>query len=241
MKITQRLRTRRFVFATPLLVAGLVGTGVAYRHSLSIGFQPDGSIMISTGQALRPAGEHIEVSDRPLGMVLSPSGALLAVVTGANFGTRSLHIIDVPGQTLKQSISIGNSFVGVDFSPAGETLYVGGGASNDVKFFTQQATGLFAANGTLAIPDAAPSGLTLNGNGTLLYVALNLANQVAVIDTATRAIVARVPVGTYPYTAVMSADGSKLYVSNWGGKLPGPTGFTDGMFPVVVDRRTRIP
>ena len=39
----------------------------------------------------------------------------------------------------------------------------------------------------------------------------------------------------------MSADGSKVYVSNWGGRVPGPTDFTDGMFPVVVDPRTGIP
>ena len=39
----------------------------------------------------------------------------------------------------------------------------------------------------------------------------------------------------------MSADGSKVYVSNWGGKVPGPADFTDGMFPVVVDPRTGIP
>ena len=93
----------------------------------------------------------------------------------------------------------------------------------------------------LPIAGAAPSGLTLNGNGSRLYVALNQAHQVAVIDTATRAIVTRIPVGTYPYTTVMSADGSKVYVSNWGGKVPGPADFTDGMFPVVVDRRTGIP
>ena len=68
-----------------------------------------------------------------------------------------------------------------------------------------------------------------------------MTNQVAVIDTATNTVVQRVPVGTYPYTTVVSADGSKVYVSNWGGKVPGPTDFTDGMFPVVVDRRTGIP
>ena len=158
-----RLRTRHFLIALSLFIAGLVGTGVAHRRSLSIGFQPDGSIVIPTGQALTPAGDHIEVSDRPLGMVLSPNGALMAVVTGANFGTRSLHIIDVNLRTLKQSISIGNSFVGVDFSPAGDKIYVGGGASNDVKFFTLQPTGLFVADGTLPIAGAAPSGLTLNG------------------------------------------------------------------------------
>ena len=54
-------------------------------------------------------------------------------------------------------------------------------------------------------------------------------------------ILTRVPVGIHPYTAVISADDSKVYVSNWGGKVPGPEDFTDGMFPAVVDRRTGIP
>jgi YVTN family beta-propeller protein len=87
----------------------------------------------------------------------------------------------------------------------------------------------------------APSGLSLSLYGCLLYVALNQTNEVAVIDTATSAIVRRVPVGTYPYTTVVSADGSKVYVTNWGGKVPGASDFTDGMNPVVVDRRTGIP
>ena len=40
---------------------------------------------------------------------------------------------------------------------------------------------------------------------------------------------------------MISGDGAKVYVSNWGGKVLGATDFTDGMFPVVVDQRTGIP
>ena len=232
---------RRLLFALPVVFVGLLGTGYAISHSPLVGLQADGSYRIPNGQALTPAGDHVEVSDRPLGMVLSPDGALMAVTTGANFGTRSLHIIDAKANTLKQSISIGNSFVGVQFSPSGDRIYVGGGASNDVKFFKLGAGGAYAADGTLAISGAAPSGLARNADGSLIYVALNLANQVAVINTVTRAIVTRVPVGTYPYTVVMSADGSKVYVSNWGGKIPGPGDVTDEQNPVVVDARTGIP
>jgi YVTN family beta-propeller protein len=235
------VRNRRLVFAVPLVILGLMGTAAALSRRAVVGVQSDGSVLIPTGQALTPAGDHIEVSDRPLGMVLSPNGAVMAVATGSNFGTRSLHIIDVHASVLKQSISIGNSFVGVAFSPAGDRIYVGGGASNDVKFFALGPGGTFVADGTIPIAGAAPSGLARNADGSRIYVALNMANQVAVIDTAARTIVARIPVGTYPYTAVLSADESKLYVSNWGGKIPGPGDVTDGLFPVVVDERTGIP
>jgi YVTN family beta-propeller protein len=235
------IRNLRFLVFVLLFVAIIAGSALALMRSVSIGVQPDGSIVVPNGLALTPAGDHLEVSDRPLGMALSPDGNLMAVVTGSNFGTRSLHIIDMASKTLKQSLSIGSSFVGLAFSPAGDKIYVGGGSGNNVRFFVAMPNGLFAADGTITIAGAAPSGLSRNADGSRLYVALNQTNQVAVIDTATRAILTRIPVGTYPYTTVMSGDGSRVYVSNWGGKIPGPGDFTDGMFPVVVDRRTGIP
>src|SRR5215471_10547431 len=166
-----------------VLTIGIAATGYAIGRSVLVGRQQNGSIVVPNGQTLTPAGTHIEVNDRPLGMVVSPNGGLLAVVTGSNFRPRALHLIDLNTRTLKQTIAIANSFVGVAFSPAGDTIYVGGGASNDVKVFTSNATGVFAPNGTIPISGGSePSGLSLNPTGTRLYVALNMAHQVAVID-----------------------------------------------------------
>ncbi|MEP7306158.1 MAG: bifunctional YncE family protein/alkaline phosphatase family protein [Acidobacteriota bacterium] len=235
-------RPVRRLIAMLTIAAGISATAFAVRQRIEVGVQQDGRILVPNGQTLTPTGTHIEVNDRPLGMVVSPNGSLLAVVTGSNFNPRALHLIDLNTRALKQTISIANSFVGVAFSPNGDRIYVGGGASNDVKIFSAAANGNFAADGTIPISGtSAPSGLTLDANGARLYVALNMTNEVAVIDTTTRTILRRVPVGTYPYTAVISADGSKVYVSNWGGVVPAPGDFTDGMFPVVVDRRTGIP
>src|SRR5499426_2639871 len=233
------VRDRR-VFASAIVSFGLIAVVSALKSSAPVGVQPDGRIFVPTGQTLTPAGTHIEVNDRPLGMVKSPNGSLLAVVTGSNFNSRALHIIDLQTGTLKQTIAISNSFVGVAFNPAGDVIYVGGGPSNDVKIF-KATNGVFAAAGTIPISGGPqPSGLTINANGSRLYVALNQTHEVGVIDTATRAVT-RVKVGIYPYTAVISADGRKVYVSNWGGKVPGPSDFTDGQNPVVVDPRTGIP
>src|SRR5499427_2500775 len=235
------MRSRTFgrVAITLIVTVGIGTTVVAVRNRL-VGEQQDGIILVPTGQQLTPAGTHIEVNDRPLGMVVSPDGSLLAVATGSNFGTRALHIIDVQSRTMKQRIGIPNSFVGVAFTPDGNTIYVGGGASNDIKIF-KATNGVFAAAGMIPISGGPqPSGLSLNGDGSRLYVALNQTNEVAVIDTATKAVT-RVKTGTYPYTTVVSADSRKVYISNWGGKIPGPGDFTDGQNPVIVDQRTGIP
>jgi YVTN family beta-propeller protein len=225
-----------------LVALPLVAMAFAVRTVAVVGVQPDGTILVPNGQQLTPAGAHLEVNDRPLGMVLSPDRHLLAVVTGSNFNPRALHLVDADTFTLKQTIAIANSFVGVAFSPSGRQIYVGGGASNDVKLFAAAPSGTFAAAGTIPVSGgAAPSGLSLSPDGSRLYVALNMTHEVAVIDTATNTILGRIAVGIYPYTTVQSADGSKVYVTNWGGKVPGATDFTDGSFPVVIDQRTGIP
>jgi len=237
-----RIQPKRLAVGTVVMVAAFAAAVAAHNKSFfTVGAQDDGSYVVPNGQRLTPAGSQIEVKDRPLGMVLSPDRRTIAVVTGSNFGQRALHLIDAASQTLTQTIALSNSFVGVGFTPSGKRIYVGGGASNDVKIFDAAADGTFAAAGTIPIARAEPSGLSISPDGSRVYVALNMTNEVAVIDTATNTIVTRVGVGTYPYTTVVSADGSKVYVTNWGGRIPGPTDFTDGMFPVVVDPRTGIP
>jgi YVTN family beta-propeller protein len=241
MRTATGLRNPRFIVVVLLLLGLLPASVYAGMRLFSAGVQPDGSIVVPTGQILTPAGRHIEVNDRPLGMVVSPSGTLLAVVTGSNFSPRALHIIDMPSKALKQTIPVGDSFVGVDFSPSGDKIYVGGGTNNNVAIFTLAPDGNFVPEISISIPSSAPSGLRVSRDGSKLYVALNTAHQVAVIDTATRSVITRVAVGIHPYTTMVSADGSKVYVSNWGGRVPGPTDVTDGMFPIVVDPRTGIP
>jgi len=190
-----RSRTSGRAAITLIVTLGIGTTVLAVRH-LVVGVQQDDSILVPTGQMLTPAGTLIDVNDRPLGMAVSPDNSLLAVVTGSNFSARALHLIDVQARTLKQTIAISNSFVGVAFNPGGDTIYVGGGPSNDIKIF-KATNGVFAAAGTIPISGGPqPSGLTLNADGSRLYVALNQTNEVAVINTATKALVTRVKAGT---------------------------------------------
>jgi YVTN family beta-propeller protein len=228
-------RSVRYLFIALLVAAA---SFAVFRHQ-TIGRQADGSILIPTGQLLRPAGTHITVNDRPLGMSLSPDGRTLAVATGSNFNPNALHLIDVATKTVIQTVGLKSSFVGVSFNKAGDTIYVGGNTNNDVPVLKKQADGTFALSTSFNMASSAPSGLSLSPDDKTVYVALNLRHTLGVIDVATGKIV-EVPVGTYPYGTLATPDGTRVYVSNWGGRRPGPNDPTDGTTPVIVDPRTGI-
>jgi YVTN family beta-propeller protein len=70
----------------------------------------------------------------------------------------------------------------------------------------------FAAGARISFP----AGSALSPDGRFLYVACNGDESLAVIDTASLGVVKQVEVGYFPYGVVVSQDGSKILVSNWG-------------------------
>jgi YVTN family beta-propeller protein len=231
-------QVRHFKVLVLLYTSLTIATAAAVTLAV-VGQQPNGSVLLPNGQTITPAGIQLEVNDRPLGVVITPDGRQAAVATASNFQSRALHFIDLATRSIAQTISIGNSFVGLAFTADGNTLYVGGGADNDVKIFTRASGGPWTQQPRIVISSAAPSGLSLSPSGDKVYVALNRGHALGIIDVATRAVT-RVPTGAFPYSALVAKDGQKVYVSNWGGRLPLPGDATDGTNPVVVDPATGI-
>ena len=61
-----------------------------------------------------------------------------------------------------------------------------------------------------------PAGMQLSPDGRFLYVACNADNSIAVIDVYQNAVVKQVPAGYFPYGIALSADGQRIYTTNWG-------------------------
>src|SRR5437588_9872562 len=233
---------RRRAVADIAAVSVVCLAAIATEHAITayVGRQPDGSYIIPSGQRLTPAGHHIEVSDRPLGMRLSPDVSLMVVSTGSNFASRAIHVIDVPRQTVIQIIPVKDSFVGIAFSSDGRKLFIGGGSADNIRIFARDRGGRFQDDGAISIPQSAPSGIAVSPDDSTLYVALNRRHTVAIVDLRTRSV-KQVPVGSYPYTTAITADGSKVYITNWGGRRPRKDDLADYYAPVVVAPDTGIP
>ena len=93
-----------------------------------------------------------------------------------------------------------------------------------IKVFGVGKDGKVAGLFTMPLPPAnaprrkaeIPAGLAVSRDGKRLYVALNLSNRLAELDTATGKVLRLWDVGVAPYDVVLA--GHKAYVSNWGGR-----------------------
>ncbi|MEJ2705672.1 MAG: beta-propeller fold lactonase family protein [Sedimentisphaerales bacterium] len=212
-------------------------------------------------QVLTPTGIQVELPGmRPQAVALSPDGRLLAT----SGKTRQLVLIDPQTGQIRQRVELPSSkardpnvvssqilepdksgqlsFTGLIFSPHGSRIYLSN-VDGDVKVFRVgddgQVEGLFS----IALPPAdapwrkeeIPAGLAISRDGRRLYVALNLSNHLAEVDTATGKLLRSWPVGVAPYDVVLVRD--KIYVSNWGGRVPDEDSLTG---PAGQGMRVRV-
>jgi YVTN family beta-propeller protein len=204
-------------------------------------------ILVPVNQMLTPAGRPIELPlMRPQVLALSPEGRLLATS-----GKNQLLIIDPQSGRITQTVPLpssrsrGNgpgivseqilspdtqaqaSYTGLSFSPDGTRIYLSN-VRGDIKVLAVSAEGKVTPLRSFPLPQTGnpdrqseiPAGLAVSSDGKRLYVAGNLSNRLLELDTATGETVRTIEVGSLPYDVVLA--GEKLYISNWGGRRPGP-------------------
>jgi YVTN family beta-propeller protein len=214
-------------------------------------------------QILTPAGLQVELPGmRPQALALSPNGRLLVtagkthalVVVEPGSGKvlqqaplPSENDVDptpgpVSGHILEPDKDGQLSFTGLAFSPDGARIYLAN-VDGSIKVFQVGKDGRVAGLFTMRLPPAnaprrraeIPAGLAVSRDGKRLYVALNLSNRLAELDTATGKVLRLWDVGTAPYDVVLA--GHKAYVSNWGGPRPDTNSITG---PAGQGTRVRV-
>ncbi len=233
-------------------VASLSAFGAeANREPERVGHESTNRIVTPVNQILTPLGIQVDLPGmRPQAVALSPNGSLL--VTS---GKRSqLVVLDPRDGTIRQSVSFPNerqqsppaegdenvldpdtrgqlSYTGLRFSPAGDRIYLSN-VDGSIKLFSVSEAGEVSPSHTWPLPPARaprrapeiPSGLALTADGQRLYVCGNLSNRLLELDTTSGEVLRTFDVGVAPYDVVLC--GNKAYVSNWGGRRPGPNDLT---------------
>ena len=214
----------------------------------TVGRVSDG-LVTPANQLVTPAGAAIELPGmRPQALALSPNGKLL-VTAGL---TQELMVLDLATGKKSQRVAFPSdpapmgpgvdapvlepenkaqlSYTGLAFSPDGARIYLAN-VNGDIKVFGVDKNLLVTPIFSIPLPPAnaprrtneIPAGLAVSRDGKRLYVAFNLSNRLGELDAATGKLLRLWDVGVAPFDVALA--GHKIYVSNWGGRLPGQHDF----------------
>ncbi len=219
--------------------------------SETVGRHADGRVVLPVNQVITPAGKQIELPGmRAQGLALSPDGKLL-VVSGM---TSELVVLDPATGETRQRVRLPKlmkgappessspefldfdgrsemSYAGLTFSPDGKRFALSN-VNGDVKLFEVSADGVIKPWRVVALPEAQapqrkaeiPAGLVWSADGARLFVCGNLSNRLFEVDVNAGKVTNTYEVGVAPFNVVRV--GQKVYVSNWGGRRPGPGDLT---------------
>jgi DNA-binding beta-propeller fold protein YncE len=218
----------------------------------TVGVKDAGRTIVPVNQVVAPIGIQVPLPGlRPQALALSPDGKLLAV----SGKTHELVIIDPAAGAVRQRVAFPAeeqnapppeapsasilehdekaqlSYTGLLFAPDGGRIYLSN-VNGSIKVFSVGANGEVAPSHTIPLPPAnaprraeeIPAGLALTDDGRLLFVCGNLSNRLLEVDTTTGAVLRTTDVGVAPFAVVLASG--KAYVSNWGGRRPGPGDLT---------------
>lgn len=183
------------------------------------GLKP-GENLLFNGWGVTPAGKHVETSDMPLRMLVSPDGRCLVSVHGG-FNATGLTLTDLKTQQVTQTLPLLRCWNGLAFSADGKHILVSGGNAGTVEVFSY-TDGKAAPERTVQPdPDAASAfiaGLAVHPTNGKLYACNEANHEVWVLNAETLKRETTVAVGLHPHSCTFGADRRHLYVSNWGSR-----------------------
>lgn len=173
-------------------------------------------VRLPTGAMLDPAAKTSPAGNFPLAMAVA--GDRVAILLNG-WRQQGVQILDRDGVVL-QTLEQPAAFVGLAFAPDGNSLWASGGFE-DVLYRYRWSDGRAELDRTIVLDPTAkkgaryPAGMAFSHDGKSVYVAENLSDTIAVVDTATNAVIQRLQVDRYPYGVAVTRSGD-VYVSSWG-------------------------
>jgi len=144
--------------------------------------------------------------------VLSPDGTRLYAING--YG--SISVIDVTTFTVINTINLPGVDQNIVISPDGKTLYASATITTGniyvISTVTNSITGTIPFTGSGGV-------INLSPDGSRLYVSNQATNTVTVINTAAQAVLATIPVSTFPTGLELDPVTGHLYVIGYEGTV----------------------
>jgi len=189
---------------------------------------------LPNGWRITPAGKAFAtVGDLITNLTVSPDGKVLISVN-SGFLPHGIDVFDAHTRKQLQHIPLTSTWLGMAWSADGHTLFVSGGNASGSKSKKDPIAPIYAfryTDGKLSNDPVARyldtvepietfwSGVAYLPARHWIYAANRGESKdpghIVVFDEGTRQVVAHIPVEVAPYQLLFSADGKRLFVSNW--------------------------
>jgi YVTN family beta-propeller protein len=183
----------------------------------------EAGFLLPNGWTIRPAGEHVPLTDMVLN-ILPVDGGRRALVASSGYNKHELSLVDLASRKVVAAESVAQSWFGLAAEPASERVWWsgGGGGGDALHTFRLTADGLRREGA----PDPGPqpkgqnkghfrSGLVFDRAGETLYALDINAGTVTATPRKGGGSARTARAGKRPYDAVLARNGSRLYVSDW--------------------------
>jgi DNA-binding beta-propeller fold protein YncE len=206
-----------FLFAA---ITALFACNKPTINNLAVQTLEKNRVVLPNGWALTPAPESLPLGDLPLHMVLSKDKTRM-LVTNNGQSTQSLTWIDVTTNRVLHDKVIPKSWLGIALTGDAKTVYASGGNDNVIRMYQIVADTLLERDSlVLGKPWPAekisPAGIALDEARQRLYVVTKEDSALYVLNTQSKTVVQKLPLGTEAYTCLLSNDAKSLYISLWG-------------------------
>ena len=176
-------------------------------------------ILLPNGWSLSVPGTSIPIGDFPLNLI-SVNGEHLWAVTNNGQSEQSIMLIDSEMLEITGKIIIPKSWYGLAFNRDQSKLFASGGNDNLIRIYDTSDKRLLQID-ALVLGESwpnkiSPTGMTLDHDNKNLFIATKDDSALYKIDLSSRQS-QRLFLGHEAYTCLFSQDGSRLYVSLWGG------------------------
>ncbi|MGH7328488.1 MAG: YncE family protein, partial [Polyangiaceae bacterium] len=171
------------------------------------------TILLPTGRSIdAPAGPVATVGTLPEGLALTRDGTRLLVVEGGVLPT-SLRILDARTLAQRGDAALKGAY-GIPLpDDNGDGAWVAGANTDSIVHVDLTKAGV---DREIAIGKGCWTTAVVRVRAGVLAAACELTDQVALVDEAGARVSALVPVGANPSALLVSKDGTRLYVADWG-------------------------
>lgn len=172
------------------------------------------SAVLPNGRLLTPVGDRVSLGVFPLGLVVNHAETR-AYVSHNGDKEKALMVIDLESMKVLQTVKLRRPYRAIALSPDESELFVGGGNSGMLLFFsilddgTVQKEEETYLGGYLTDIESSP-------DGSLVYALASTNSHIYVVDREGRQVTATYKADTIPYDLLVSQDDARLYVSHLG-------------------------